>query len=213
MAIRSADYDVFQTEGKAMCRRLWDENASKLFGDLQRPLKYVWLANNQFTDIETLLPTTESFRVPDNNNANRAVKRRVLRASGVPDEGGLIELRKGISEAVEDYSPDVVNLDLCNHLDLDTLEQIDRVINTLQDNKRMMLFASITQCSMRSMSGKRFPKYKRLAGSQKEIAEIIDNLFSSKQVKSRIIEGFPLTYQMHSSKVRYMYSFGWELTK
>jgi hypothetical protein len=209
----SGDNIAFDSQGKQECRDLWNFQSRLLAEKQGRELNYLWLANNQLSDIIFLLDSAKSFTIPDNNPANRAEKRRSLVNNfQLPKKNDFIKVLNGFNHPdVSQFNfYDVVNLDTCNHLDVETKDEIDNIIK-YNTGAECLFFASFAQWSMKGIQWRNFPKFKRIAKTQLEIEEVITSIFTNHSYKFNNLPGFPFTYKT-GARERNMHTFGWKLT-
>jgi hypothetical protein len=216
----SGDPSAFLSAGKAKSRSGWKSHCQYLHRSLSTlgikgKLNYLWLANNEFSDIEPLFGTARTFIVPDNNAMNRAAKRRTLvNKYTIPKKNSFIRIVHDIAHAQSEVFFDVVNLDTCNHLDKDTLVKIEELLK-YQTEEHCYFFATFARTSMKMMMSKQFPEFKRLSGTKDGINDILVNTFRKHNYKVKTLDGFPFTYETEHTKKNgnQMHSFGWELKR
>ncbi|MGI4811880.1 MAG: hypothetical protein ACRYGG_00855 [Janthinobacterium lividum] len=206
----SGDSLAFKTRGKANCRELWYDHCFDFQHSKDEYLNYLWLANNQLTDILPLEVTANSFTIPDNNAMNRAAKRRSVVRMHLPKKNPYIKI---VDTFVSNTYFDVVNLDTCNALDIKTLIDIGGLFSRKQIASRCLFFVTFSKWSMRNICYKRMPEYKRIASTAEEASNEMKNIFKSFHFDSTELDGFPITYETGQVKTGHMFSLGWELNK
>jgi hypothetical protein len=207
----SGDACAFNSDGKELCRAMWWGYSIRKHYKENRLLEYLWLANNQLTDIKPLFDTGK-FTIPDTNASNRAAKRKTLVNNfGMKKRNTKIAVLNNFDAVISgDIIFDVINFDSCSHLDEETLINIDNILQ-FNTSHSAYLFATFTQSSMRSVLQNRFPEYKRITGDKTEISNVMKIVFNRNSYNSKELKGFPLTYE--SGNKQNLHSFGWELNR
>jgi hypothetical protein len=209
----SGDACSFESPGKEICRQLWLSYSYGMANRKRTTLNYLWLANNQLTDIKPLV-STGHFTIPDNNASNRAAKRKTLvRDFGMKKRNGKIYIVDSFDAVVARPATfDVINIDSCSHLDEETLNNLHHILS-FNTEANAFFFTTFTQSSMRSVLQNRFPEFKRISGDRTEISKIVEKLFEANGYFSSELSGFPLTYTSGDKRKQTLYSFGWELNR
>lgn len=207
--ILSGDHRIFESSGKLQSRELWYSYSKKLARINNRPLNFLWLANNELTDILPLLNISANIIIPDHNKNNRIAKKEAISLLNLNN----VYIIESIEEAIKlPIVFDVINLDFCSHFGKDTFVTLDKLFNELVLAENTLLFAVFSKSGLKSLLQNRFPNYQRLAGTIPEINWWMDKLFKINNLKASPINSFPFEYTVIGKKANKMFSFGWEIS-